>query len=151
MGAEGHEERYRKTLKGGDFSKDLLGGVWGSWLEAECPSDLWPTHLLQRTTRVQPHVDMAVSPSYTCLYVYGVSPLLSSCKPLGLHLPGVGWGAGEGRPRGARFKLPGISWNPLACHSGATGGLLGAVPVLDSAGIIFRLADGGGGGCRWYY
>lgn len=61
---------------------------------------------------------------------------------------GVG---GKGRSRGARFKLPGISWNPLACHRGATGGLLGAVPVLDSAGIIFRLADGGGGGCRWYY
>lgn len=47
--------------------------------------------------------------------------------------------------------LPGISWSLLACWGGAIGGLLGAVPFLDSAGIIFRLADGGGGGCRWYY
>lgn len=48
-------------------------------------------------------------------------------------------------------RLPGISWSLLACRGGGIGGLLGAVSFLDSAGIIFRLADGGGGGCRWYY
>lgn len=47
--------------------------------------------------------------------------------------------------------LPGISWSLLACRGGGIGGLLGTVSFLDSAGIIFRLADGGGGGCRWYY
>lgn len=61
---------------------------------------------------MQPYVDMAVSLSHTWLYVCGVSPLLSSCKPLGLHLPGGGSGGKDvpGEPDSSFLGSPGTPW-----------------------------------------
>lgn len=93
---------------------------------------------------MRPAVDRLGCVSFSHLAVDEVSgPALHSLRtPLGLRLPaggGVSVGVGS-------LESPGTPW--LARERM---GNSGAVPFLDSVGIIFRLADGGGGGCRWYY